>query len=92
MEDIEIYEEPIEEIVMPAEEPIGVYIRIDEDKNIVEVNSDVFIADLSSWIKVDEGFGDKYAHAQSQYFEKPLIDEGGKYCYAFKRNKVVENK
>ena len=50
--------------------PIGVYAKYDENGNITEVNSDIFIRDLTGWTKIDEGYGDKFAHAQSLYFEK----------------------
>ena len=63
------------------EQPIGVYVRVNENREIVEVNSNIFIKDLTGWIKIDEGFGDKFAHAQSQYFDKPLINEDGSYNY-----------
>jgi len=69
---------------------IGVYVRVDENNNIIEVNSDIFIPDLTGWIKIDEGVGDKYAHAQSQYFEKPLINDNGNYNYKLVNGKVVE--
>ena len=52
---------------------IGVYVRTDSQNNIIEVNSDIFIKDLTGWIKIDEGNGDKFAHAQSQYFDKPTV-------------------
>ena len=57
---------------------IGVYVRTDSQNNIIEINSDIFIRDLTGWIKIDEGQGDRYAHAQSQYFDKPLVDDNGK--------------
>ena len=57
---------------------IGVYVRTDSQNNIIEINSDIFIEDLTGWIKIDEGNGDKFAHAQSQYFDKPLVDDNGK--------------
>ena len=50
--------------------PIGVYAKYDQNGNITEVNSDIFIRDFTGWTKIDEGYGDRYAHAQSQYFEK----------------------
>ena len=53
--------------------PIGVYAKYDENGNIIEVNSDIFIRDLTGWTKIDEGYGDRYAHAQSQYFNEPLF-------------------
>lgn len=55
------------------EKPIGVYVRYDENGNIIEVNSDIFIKNFDGWTKIDEGYGDRYAHAQSQYFDEPLF-------------------
>ena len=52
------------------EKPIGVYVKKNNNGEIIEVNSDLFITDFTGWEKIDEGYGDKYAHAQSQYFDK----------------------
>ena len=68
---LELKNEPVLE---NKETPIGVYAKYDENGNVKEVNSDIFIDDLSGWTKIDEGFGDRFAHAQSQYFE-PNIDK-----------------
>lgn len=73
----EIYEETF------IEQPIKVYIKVNTNNEIIEVGSSVFIKDLTDWIEIDEGFGDRYAHAQSQYFDKPLMNENGEYCYAY---------
>ena len=35
------------------EKPIGVYVKYDENGNIIEVNSDIFIRDLTGWTKID---------------------------------------
>lgn len=74
MEENEFFEENNED-----GEPIGVYIKVNENGYITDVNSDVFIKDFTGWQKIDEGYGDKFAHAQSQYFDKPLLDENGNY-------------
>lgn len=65
------------------EQPISVYVKTNAGGYITEVGSDIFIKDLTGWIKIDEGYGDKYAHAQSQYFDKPLVDDFGNYNYKF---------
>ena len=65
------------------DEKISVYIKTNSDGYITEVGSDIFIKDFTGWIKIDEGYGDKYAHAQSHYFDKPLVDENGKYNYKY---------
>ena len=47
--------------------PIGVYVKRASNGKVLEINSDIFIEDFEGWEKIDEGFGDKYAHAQTQY-------------------------
>ena len=71
------------------DEKISVYIKTNANGYITEVGSDVFIKDLSGWTKIDEGNGDKYAHAQSQYFGKPLVDENGEYNYKYENWSIV---
>jgi hypothetical protein len=63
-ENEEILEDYIEE---SGPKPIGVYVKRNNMGKIVEINSEIFIDDLTGWEKIDEGFGDVYAHAQSQY-------------------------
>lgn len=63
----------------PAEKPIGVYARVNANGFITEINSDIFIDNFDGWVKIDEGFGDKFAHAQSQYFAEPIKNENGEY-------------
>lgn len=69
--------------------PIKVYVKVNENKEIINVGSSIFIEDTTGWIEIDEGFGDKFAHAQSQYFDKPLINEDGGYNYKYINNKIV---
>ena len=75
----------MEEIVeqQTTDKPIGVYVLVDDQGFITDINSDLFIKDFEKWIKIDEGYGDKYAHAQSCYFDS-LVDENGKYCHKIK--------
>lgn len=73
-----------------VEQPIKVYVKVNDKNEIVEINSDIFIQDLTDWIEIDAGYGDKYAHAQSQYFDKPLMNEEGNYNYKYINNKIVE--
>lgn len=70
-------------------EPIKVYVRVNANNNIIEVGSSIFIKDLNDWIEIDNGFGDRYAHAQSQYFEKPLINEDGAYNYKYENGRII---
>lgn len=65
----------------PTEKPIAVYVKVNENGFITEINSEIFIDNFDGWKKIDEGFGDRFAHAQSQYFDTPLVNEEGKYLH-----------
>ncbi len=69
---------------------ITVYAQINEDKNIIAVNSSVFLPDTVDWVQIDEGEGDKYAHAQNNYFDKPLVDENGCANYKLVDGRPIE--
>ena len=68
-----------------------VYVSL-QDGYITSINSDIFLSEeeMSTMTEVDKGQGDKYAHAQSQYLDKELVDELGRYNYKFLEGKVVE--
>ena len=80
----------INEIQMPKPQPIKVYVKVNTNNEIIEVGSSIFIDDITGWVEIDSGFGDKYAHAQSQYFDKPLMNDDGIYNYAYENGKVIE--
>ena len=84
-----IEEEPVVE--MMEEQPIKVYVKVNTNNEIIEVGSNVFIQDITGWVEIDAGFGDKFAHAQSQYFEKPLMNDDGSYNYSYIDGEVIEN-
>lgn len=69
-----------------------VYIKIDENKCITNVESSLTLTDTSDYIQIDEGTGDKYSHAQGNYFprDKPLRDSQGRCNYKYVNNEVVE--
>lgn len=71
-------------------QPYGVYVKTDEAGRIVAINSDAFLPDLEGWTKIDEGYGDKYHHAQGNYLPGPLMDERGIYRYKLADDKVEE--
>lgn len=60
-----------------------VYAKINESGSIVETNSSAFLSDTTDWIQIDEGTGDRYHHAQNNYFPKPKYDERGIPRYAY---------
>lgn len=54
-----------------------VYVRINAHNLITAVNCSAFISDLTGWVQIDEGEGDRYTHAQANYFSLPIkTDEG----------------
>lgn len=62
-------------------ESYTVYIRTDEQGRITDITSDAFLESTQGWTAIDSGYGDKYHHAQGNYFDKPLCDERGIYRY-----------
>lgn len=62
-------------------DPYIVYVKVNKSNHIVSINSSAFLTDLSEWIQIDSGFGDKYHHAQGNYFTLPIITNGGAYRY-----------
>lgn len=68
-----------------------VYVSL-QDGYITSINSEIFLSqeEIQAMTEIDQGQGDKYAHAQSQYLEKGLVDEHGRYNYKFVEGKVVE--
>ena len=58
-----------------------VYAKNNESDYITAVNSSAFLPDITGWTEIDRGIGDKYHHAQGNYFPKPIITDGGAYRY-----------
>jgi len=70
--------------------PYVVYVKIDSNNYIIAVNSSAFLADITDWLEVDRGYGDKYHHAQNNYFEKSIITDGCAFRYKLVDGKPVE--
>ena len=68
----------------------SVYVKTDENNRITAINSDAFLSSLEGWAKIDEGNGDKFHHAQGNYFDKPLYDERGIFRYKLVNGRPVE--
>lgn len=64
-------------------DPYKVYIKVDSNNKIITINSSAFISDPENWIEIDSGYGDKYHHAQGNYFSKPIYDDRGIPRYAY---------
>lgn len=70
--------------------PYIVYVKVDGENRILEVNSSDYLQSTEGWIEIDRGFGDKYHHAQCNYFDKPIMDERGIWRYKLEDGKPVE--
>lgn len=63
-------------IEMPPLEPYHVYVQVDEQGRIIAINSSAFVP--AEWgTEIDSGFGDKYHHAQGNYFTDGLYTSDG---------------
>lgn len=69
---------------------IKVYAKVDENDVIISINSSIFLSDTSDYIIIASGYGDKFVHAQSNYLEKGLSDEQGRYNYKYIDNSLIE--
>lgn len=70
--------------------PHIVYVKLDDANRITAVNSSAFLRDVTGWTEIDRGYGDRYHHAQGNYFDKPIMDERGIYRYKLEDSKPVE--
>lgn len=53
-----------------------VYVKPNENSYITAVNSSAFLVDASGWVEIDRGSGDRYHHAQGNYFPEPIYTSG----------------
>lgn len=68
-----------------------VYILMDDNNRVIRIEGGYTTpADLTDWIEIDEGTGDKYNLCQSHYLEKGLMTEDGIYQYKYENEEVVE--
>lgn len=67
-----------------------VYVKVDESNRITTINSSAFIVDVTGWVQIDSGYGDKFHHAQGNYLDKPLMDDRGIYRYKLVDGAAVE--
>ena len=57
---------------------------------ITAVNSSAFLSDTTGWTEIDSGGGDKYHHAQNNYFPDVIMTDAGAYRYKFVNGVPVE--
>ena len=72
------------------EHPYKVLARVDASGRVVAINSSAFITETDGWTEIDNGWGDKYHHAQGNYLPRPLMDVRGVPRYKFVYGKIVE--
>lgn len=83
--------ENINEILFPLSE---VYILIDSNNHIIRCEGGYSISNIDNieeWVKIDEGYGDKYNLCQSHYFDKPIINMDGTHSYVYENNEIRES-
>jgi len=72
------------------EETYKVYIKVNKAGYITEINSSAFLEDVNGWTEIDEGYGDKYYHAQGNYLPAPIMTEEGEYRYRYIDGNIAE--
>lgn len=75
----------IKEIMQPYE----VYVMVDDQGRIVDINSGEFVEDPTGWIKIDEGTTERHHHAQRNFLPLP-IRQNGVFRYKLVEGQVVE--
>lgn len=71
-------------------EPYKVYVKTDNQNRITAINSNAFLSSLEGWQEIDSGNGDKYHHAQGNYFDKSIMDDRCIYRYKLINGKPIE--
>lgn len=70
-----------------------VYALVDGQGRITRIDGGYTmsnITDLSGWVLIDEGDGDRFNLCQNNYLPKPLTDERGVYRYKLVDGKIVD--
>lgn len=70
--------------------PYTVYVKPNDSGYITAVNSSAFLTDSTGWVEIDRGYGDRYHHAQGNYFPESIYTDGGAYRYKLVDGEVVE--
>ena len=72
------------------ENPYKVYVKTDSNGYITAVNSSAFLTDTDGWTEIDSGYGDKYHHAQGNYFPEFLTMDSNVWRYKLVDGAPVE--
>ena len=68
----------------------NVYAKTNDAGYITAINSSAFLVDTTGWTEIDQGNGDRFHHAQGNYFPLPIMTDGGAYRYKLVNSKPVE--
>lgn len=63
------------------QDPYIVYVKTNEDGYISSVNSSAFLTDTDGWVEIDRGYGDRFHHAQGNYFPEAINTDSNAYRY-----------
>lgn len=67
-----------------------VYILLDEKERIVRVEGEYSLpSDLTGWVQIDEGYGDRFSLAQSHYLDGGLYTMQGIHRYKYEGGACV---
>lgn len=81
--------EVIKEVIRIEQENYIVYAQYDKRGRITAVNSSAFVG--ADWgTEIDRGYGDKYHHAQGNYFDQPIYSTDGIPRYKLEEGRAVE--
>lgn len=67
-----------------------VYVKINEFGYITAINSSAFLSDVTGWTQIDSGYGDRFHHAQGNYFSGCILTATGAYRYKLVDGTPVE--
>lgn len=68
-----------------------VYVKVDKQNRILCCEGGYTTPnDLTDWVLIDEGSGDKYNLCQSHYFDKPIYTNDGVPRYKLVDGKAIE--
>lgn len=71
-------------------EPYKVFIRLDTENRVTAINSSEFVSGGDEWLQIDEGYADRYHHAQNNYLGKSITDYRGVYRYKYIDDQIAE--
>ena len=67
-----------------------VYILLDEKERIVRIEGEYSLpSDLTGWVQIDEGYGDRFSLAQSHYLDGGLYTHQGIPRYKYEDGACV---